>query len=71
MIVVTFPGQGSQAPSMGEPWIDHPSWSFVDEVAEATGRDVAALLLHTEAATLTETRNAQVATFAISLLAAG
>ncbi|MEZ5142112.1 MAG: ACP S-malonyltransferase [Acidimicrobiales bacterium] len=68
MIVLTFPGQGAQAPGMGEPWLGHPSWSVVDEVATATGRDVAGLLLRTDAATLTETRNAQLATFATSLI---
>ena len=69
MIVFTFPGQGSQRPAMGEPWTTSPSWAVVDELAEATGRDVAALLLHTGADELTATRNAQLATFAVSLVA--
>ncbi|MFN8039369.1 MAG: ACP S-malonyltransferase [Acidimicrobiales bacterium] len=69
MIVFTFPGQGSQRPAMGEPWTATPSWAVVDEVAEATGRDLAALLLRTEADELTATRNAQLATFAVSLVA--
>jgi [acyl-carrier-protein] S-malonyltransferase len=68
MIAFTFPGQGSQKPAMGEAWIDHPSWSVVAEVSEASGRDVAALLCRTDAATLTETRRAQLATFAASLV---
>ncbi len=69
MIVFTFPGQGSQRPAMGEPWTATPSWAVVDELAEATGRDLGALLLRTEADELTATRNAQLATFAVSLVA--
>lgn len=68
MIAFTFPGQGSQKPAMGEAWVDHPSWSVVAEVADASERDVGALLCRTDAATLTATRNAQLATFAASLV---
>ncbi len=53
---------------MGTPWIDHPSWSLVDEASEATGRDVARLLLEAEASELTSTANAQVATYVLSLV---
>ena len=45
MIVFTFPGQGSQKPGMGAPWLDHPSWELVGEASEAAGRDVGHLLL--------------------------
>src|SRR5579875_2317657 len=64
-----FPGQGSQRPGMGGPWRDHPSWQVVEEVSDATGRDVAALLLDADAETLRATRNAQLAAFALSLVA--
>ncbi len=68
MIVFTYPGQGSQAPGMGSAWADHPSWELVDEASEAADRDVAALLLDTDADELTMTRNAQLATFVTSMV---
>ena len=68
MIAFTFPGQGSQAPGMGEAWQDHPSWELVSEASEATGRDVEQLLLRAPAEELTETRNAQLATFVTSMV---
>lgn len=68
MIVFTYPGQGSQAPGMGSAWADHPSWELVEEASEAADRDVAALLLDTEADELTMTRNAQLATFVTSMV---
>lgn len=68
MIAFTFPGQGSQKPGMGEPWADHPSWELVAEASEATGRDVAHLLLHADADELKETRNSQLATMVASLV---
>jgi [acyl-carrier-protein] S-malonyltransferase len=68
MIAFTFPGQGSQKPGMGRPWVDHPSWELVAEASEATDRDVAHLLLEAEADELTATRNAQLATFVLSLV---
>jgi [acyl-carrier-protein] S-malonyltransferase len=68
VLAFTFPGQGSQRPGMGQAWIDHPSWELVDDASEATGRDLEHLLLRAEAAELTETRNAQLATFTLSLV---
>ncbi len=68
MLVFTFPGQGSQLPQMGRPWIDHPSWELVQEASAAADRDVAALLLDADAETLTETHNAQLATFVLSMV---
>jgi len=68
MIAFTFPGQGSQRAGMGEPWADHESWELVGEASEAAGRDVADLLLHADADTLKNTRNAQLATFVLSLV---
>ncbi len=68
MIVFTYPGQGSQAPGMGSAWSDHPSWELVEEASDAANRDVAALLLDTDADELTMTRNAQLATFVTSMV---
>ena len=63
-----FPGQGSQKPGMGAPWVSTPSWAAVGVVSDVLGRDVGALLLDADAATLQATRNAQVASFALGLV---
>jgi len=68
VVAFTFPGQGTQRPGMGGPWAEHPSWELVGEVSETAGRDVAHLLLHAEADELRATRNAQLATFTLSLV---
>ena len=68
MIAFTFPGQGSQAPGMGEAWVDHPSWELVGEASEASGRDVANLLLEADAEELRQTRNSQLATYVTSMI---
>lgn len=68
MPAFVFPGQGSQRPAMGRAWIDHPSWEVVDDASDAAGRDIGRLLLDAPFDELTETRNAQLATFTFSLL---
>lgn len=68
MIAFTFPGQGSQAPGMGEPWRDHPSWELVVEATEVAGRDIEHLLLEADQEELTQTRNSQLATFMMSMI---
>jgi [acyl-carrier-protein] S-malonyltransferase len=68
MIAFTFPGQGSQKPGMGRPWVDHPSWELVGEASAAAGRDVGQLLLEADADELRQTRNSQLATFVLSLV---
>ena len=68
MIVFTYPGQGSQTPGMGSAWVDHPSWELVEEASDATGRNIAGLLLDTDADELTMTRNAQLSTFVTSMV---
>jgi [acyl-carrier-protein] S-malonyltransferase len=68
MIAFTFPGQGSQRPGMGRPWVDHDSWELVDEASDVCGRNVADLLLEADAETLRDTRNAQLTTFVSSLM---
>jgi [acyl-carrier-protein] S-malonyltransferase len=66
MLAFTFPGQGSQQPGMGRPWLDHESWELVGDASEAAERDIAHLLLDADADELRATRNAQLATFVLS-----
>jgi [acyl-carrier-protein] S-malonyltransferase len=68
MLAFTFPGQGSQRPGMGRPWVGHDSWELVDEASDICERDVAALLLDADADELKDTRNAQLTTFVSSLM---
>ncbi|CAB4651274.1 unannotated protein [freshwater metagenome] len=68
MLAFTFPGQGSQRPGMGRPWVGHDSWELVDEASDVSGRDVGALLLDADAEVLKDTRNAQLTTFVSSLM---
>lgn len=69
VLTFVFPGQGSQAPQMGSAWTAHPSWELVEEASDASGRDVAALLTGADADELVDTRNAQLATFVLSMVA--
>jgi [acyl-carrier-protein] S-malonyltransferase len=68
VLVFTFPGQGSQRSGMGQPWTDHPSWEIVAEASEVVGRDLSSLLLDAPMEELTNTANAQLATFVQSLV---
>lgn len=68
MLAFTFPGQGSQKPGMGAPWVDHESWELVAEASSVAGRDIARLLLDADADELRQTNNAQLTTFVLSLV---
>ena len=68
-IAVIFPGQGAQAPSLGTPWVDTPSWAVVERAEKATGEALAPLLLEAPSEALARTREAQLVVFLASLLA--
>ena len=68
MLAFTFPGQGSQKPGMGLPWVDHPSWELVADASEVAGRDIEKLLLDSDADELKLPRNTQLATFMLSMV---
>lgn len=69
MIAFLYPGQGSQHAGMGSAWRHHDSWELVLEASDMTGRDIAHLLLEADDEELRETRNAQLATFTLSMVA--
>ena len=68
MLAFTFPGQGSQRSGMGHAWVEHPSWEVIAEASDIAGRDLTGLLLDAPMEELTLTANAQLATFAMSLV---
>ena len=68
MNAFVFPGQGSQRPGMGEAWKGTRAWRRVEAFSDATGRDIARLLLTADGDELKTTTNAQLATFTLSLV---
>lgn len=71
MIAAVFPGQGSQAVGMGKELFEKyaAARETFDEVASATGIDVARLCFETPIEELTQTQNAQIALFACDVAA--
>lgn len=68
-IAVVFPGQGTQTPGMGRPWVDHPSFALVDRVESALGEPLRHLVLDADADELARTRAAQLSVLLTSLVA--
>ncbi len=69
-VAVVLPGQGSQRAGAGAPWTASAGWHLVQRAAEVLDRDVAHLLLHADAEQLRATREAQLTTFLLSVVAA-
>ena len=67
-IAVVFPGQGSQTPGAGRPWMDRPSWSVVTEAEDVLQQPLAHLLTDPEA-DLSSTRASQLSVLLASLVA--
>ena len=67
---IVFPGQGTQVPGMGAPWLGTPQWSaVVTRAEEVLGQPLGHLLLEADAEELSRTRHAQIAVLLASLLA--
>ena len=67
-IVALFPGQGALTPGAGLPWSTTKSWSVVHLISEMTNVDVSHLLLTANDDEVVRTDNAQLATYALSLV---
>jgi [acyl-carrier-protein] S-malonyltransferase len=63
-----FSGQGSQKATMGAAWQDTPAWELVARMSNASGHDLADLLLRADDETLRRTDRAQVSTFALEIV---
>ena len=68
-VAIAFPGQGAQAPQLGEAWVDTPHWAIVERAEKAAGTELAPLLLTATPEELKRTRAAQLSVFLTSLLA--
>lgn len=67
-IVALFPGQGSISSGAGSAWQSSRYWGLVDQVGEIAGVNVEQLLLAADTDEVVRTDNAQLATFALSLV---
>ncbi len=67
-IVALFPGQGSISSGAGNAWQSSRHWGLVDQVGEIAGVNVERLLLAADTDEVVRTDNAQLATFALSLV---
>lgn len=66
---IVFPGQGSQAPGLGRPWIGRPEWQVVRDAEAATGASFTRLLLDADADEVASTRASQLTVLLASLMA--
>lgn len=66
---VVFPGQGTQAPGMGEPWVGHDAWQVVERVEALTDVPLRHLVTAAGPEELASTEAAQLTVFAVSLAA--
>lgn len=66
---IVFPGQGSQAPALGRPWIGRPEWQVVRDAEAATGASFTRLLLDADADEVASTRASQLTVLLASLMA--
>ncbi len=69
--VALFPGQGSLSAGAGTTWRTSRHWDIVTRVAEATGVDLDRLLTTAPDDEVVRTDNAQLATFALSMVGYG
>ncbi len=67
-IVALFPGQGSISAGAGAAWQSSRHWGLVDQVGEIASVNVERLLLVADTDEVVRTDNAQLATFALSLV---
>jgi len=70
VLIALFPGQGSLRPGMGLPWRGHPAARRLDEVSAIAGVDIRRLVEVAPLGELVRTDNAQLATFALSMMVA-
>lgn len=69
--VALFPGQGSLSAGAGTAWRASRHWEIVERISKSTGVDVDRLLTTAEDAEVVRTDNAQLATFALSMVGYG
>lgn len=62
-IAVVFPGQGSQKVGMAKGWVDHEAYGLWAQADAILGRDVTALGISADEATLRQADNCQIALF--------
>jgi len=67
-VVALFPGQGALTSGAGLLWAGMPSWDLVPAISEVTNVDVAHILLTADHEEVVRTDNAQLATYALSLV---
>ncbi len=70
-VVALFPGQGSLSPGAGVAWHTSRHWEIVERIAKVTDVDVDRLLTLADDEEVVRTDNAQLATFALSMVGYG